>query len=205
MTKPMEISALCRQIESLASGQDRIIVALAGPPGCGKSTLAAELVRQINLPCCIVPMDGFHFDNDTLSRRGLLAQKGAPETFDLPGFARLIATLLQDATDRFPTFDRDTDCVDPIGGNIPADTRILFVEGNYLLFDEPGWADLASHWNASVWINVPKSVLEERLIRRWIYQGMSNDAALERAQSNDMANMRRILDRALSATWVIKP
>ena len=38
-------------------------------------------------------MDGFHLDNDILAARGLLQVKGAPETFDLVGFAGLISDL----------------------------------------------------------------------------------------------------------------
>lgn len=204
MTELPDHNNIIRQIEVLAADQERIIVAVAGPPGCGKSTLAKELCRQISLPCCVVPMDGFHFGNDTLSELGLLQKKGAPETFDLEGFLKLIKGLRYGNLDQFPTFDRDADCVIPAGGKIPVGTRILIVEGNYLLFNEPDWAELARFWDASIWVDVPQSILEERLIRRWTDQGMSTESALVRAHDNDMVNMRRVLDRALSATWVIR-
>jgi pantothenate kinase len=203
--KAPDLTTLARRIEEIAAGRDRVLVALAGPPGSGKSTLAAKLARQIGSSCCVVPMDGFHLDNETLSARGLLHTKGAPETFDLQGFIHLVAALRLGEEDRFPTFDRDADCVIPDGGNVPIDARVLIIEGNYLLFDEPGWVELANEWDASVWIDVPEPVLENRLIQRWIEQGMPRDAARERARRNDMPNALRIQTRALPSTWTVGP
>jgi len=198
-------AALARRIEALAVGHERFVVAIAGPPGCGKSTLASELGTRITLPSCVVPMDGFHLDNRTLSERGLLQRKGAPETFDVQGFSELIAAIRRGDASAFPTFDRDADRVIADGGSIPADTRVLIFEGNYLLFDEPVWAELAGEWDASVWIDVPDTVLENRLIQRWLGQGMARDAARERAESNDMANARRAQRQALPPTWRVGP
>lgn len=198
-------NALAEQIEKMAEGHKQILVALAGPPGCGKSTLAAELTDRIQLPNCIIPMDGFHLDNETLSKRGILSRKGAPETFDLQGFSQLVEMLQNGTADRFPLFDRDQDCVIEDGGVVPKGTRILIIEGNYLLFDESGWKELANQWDASIWIEVPEEVLEKRLIRRWIEQGLSVRDARVRAQGNDMANMRRIVDHVIPPTWVLGP
>jgi pantothenate kinase len=197
------LATLARGIEENAADRDRVLVALAGPPGSGKSTLAAELASQIRLSCCVVPMDGFHLDNETLSARGLLHKKGAPESFDLQGFIQLIAALRLGKEDRFPTFDRDADCVIQGSGKVPAGARILIIEGNYLLFDEPGWVELANEWDASVWIDVSEAVLEDRLIQRWIDQGMPRNAARERARRNDMPNALRIQNHALPSTWTV--
>ena len=176
-------------------------VAIAGPPGCGKSTLAAALAEKIGSCCCVIPMDGFHLDNATLGVRGLLSVKGAPETFDLAGFKTLIDALQSGVANFFPTFDRDADSVVENGGSLPDEVSVLLFEGNYLLFDEDGWADLADGWDASIWLEVPEDILQERLTRRWLDQGMSKQAALARAQMNDLVNARRVIDKALPATW----
>jgi pantothenate kinase len=46
---------------------DRSIVAIAGPPGAGKSTLAQALVDDLNDQIAgtaeVIPMDGFHYDD----------------------------------------------------------------------------------------------------------------------------------------------
>ena len=69
---------LAAHITGLVTPEKIVAVAIAGPPGSGKSTLAADLARRIGLSCCLIPMDGFHLDNATLSARGLLPVKGAP-------------------------------------------------------------------------------------------------------------------------------
>ena len=187
--------------------QDVLFIAIAGPPGSGKSTLAKTLAqRMANYKegyCCIIPMDGFHFDNDRLIADGRLDIKGAPETFDRHGFVQLIDDLKMGICSAFPTFDRDADAVVPNSGMIPKNVSIFLFEGNYLLFNEDGWADLSMKWDASIWLDVPQDVLEARLIQRWLDQGMPKDQALARARSNDLVNTERIIAKALPSTWVI--
>jgi pantothenate kinase len=104
------LSELLVRIEALAG--DRVIVAVAGPPGAGKSTLAEVLVNALNTraPCAaeIIPMDGFHYDDAVLAGWDLLAQKGAPQTFDIGGFASLLERLRKNVekTIAVPVFDR---------------------------------------------------------------------------------------------------
>lgn len=188
--------------------QDVLFIAIAGPPGSGKSTLAEtlaqSLAKHIELSCCIIPMDGFHFDNERLIAEGMLDIKGAPETFDRHGLAKLIDDLKMGICTFFPTFDRDADAVTPLGGQLPSDVSILLFEGNYLLFNEDGWADLSIEWDASIWLDVPQDVLEARLVQRWLDQGMPKDQALARARSNDLVNAKRIIANALPSTWVIR-
>lgn len=189
------------EIAALVTPAKILTVAIAGPPGSGKSTLAADLTRRIGPSCCLVPMDGFHLDNATLSARGLMSVKGAPETFDLAGFKKLIDSLQAGRVKHFPIFDRDLDSVIENAGSVPDDLSVLLLEGNYLLFDEPGWAGLADRWDTSIWLDVPEEILEARLVKRWLDQGMQAKEARERAQMNDLVNARRVVDRALPATW----
>ncbi len=74
----------------------RHLVAVAGAPASGKSTLAATMADDLTRKgraACVLPMDGFHLDNRILDARGLRQRKGAPETFDLRGFAALLRDL----------------------------------------------------------------------------------------------------------------
>ena len=79
-------------VEQIFKGQ-RLVIALAGPPASGKSTIAAILQRRLGPASTILPMDGFHHDNDWLEARGLRHRKGAPDTFDVTALTHLLTRL----------------------------------------------------------------------------------------------------------------
>lgn len=126
----------------------RVIVAIAGPPGAGKSTLSEALANAINTmqngTAAIVPIDGFHFDDAVLLDRGLLSRKGSPATFDVGGLTSLLERL-QRNTEAFvavPVFDRTLELSRGSARILPHELRILIVEGNYLLLGDPIWQGL---------------------------------------------------------------
>lgn len=183
--------------------QPRVLVALAGPPASGKSTMAEALVAALQdngETAALLPMDGFHLDNDTLDALGLRARKGAPETFDCEGFLALVRKARAGGDLSAPGFDRarDSSIADAI--TIPASTRFVVAEGNYLLFDEPGWRDLARLWDYSVFIAPPIDILRDRLIDRWLHFGLDQQTATARTGANDLPNASRVLDRQLPAS-----
>ena len=179
----------------------RYLVAIAGPPASGKSTVAEALAKQLRArgySSVVVPMDGFHLDNAVLRARGLLERKGAPETFDLDGFQTLIEKLRAGGAVAAPTFDRGLDRVVPGQCVVDAKDQIIVIEGNYLLLDEPGWRDLAALWDFSIFLDVPLPELENRLVERWVQNGHDPEAARTRAMSNDIPNANRISKSALA-------
>ena len=93
-THATRTSEIAEKIATLASTRDRIAIAIAGPPGSGKSHMAAAICTHLGEASCTIPMDGFHLDNSVLEERGLLQIKGAAETFDRQGFATLAAALI---------------------------------------------------------------------------------------------------------------
>lgn len=184
----------------LAHDSDRFLVAITGAPGCGKSTLASELARRLNAQgrkSIVVPMDGFHLDNSILEARGLRPRKGAPETFDAPGFLRLVRALKTGDEVFAPSFDRTRDLAIAGSVAVPAAARVVIVEGNYLMFDEAPWAELAGLWDLAVRVNVPMPELRARLIHRWLSLNYSSAVATRRAEGNDIPNAQRVIDHAL--------
>jgi len=200
-----DIAHLAAELFRRAAGSPRFMVAVAGPPGAGKSHLAARLHELLAAAsAAIVPMDGFHYDNAVLSGRQLLARKGAPETFDLAGFEALLRRLRAGGEDvAVPLFDRSADLARAGASIVPAATRFVIVEGNYLLLDEDPWRRLSGLFDWRVFLDVPRAELARRLVQRWVDHGLSPQAARERAFGNDMANAERVFARRLEPDVVI--
>ena len=201
------VNALAERVHALRPAHQRILVALAGAPGSGKSTLAAELCRRMRdqkIRAEVVPMDGFHLDNAILDTRGLRARKGSPDTFDAAGFVHLIRRLSDRAEVFVPLFDRTRDLAIAGATVVSADCEVVIIEGNYLLFNQAPWSDLAPLWTLSARLDVPLPELRARLIQRWLTLGLSRAAATRRAESNDIPNAARVIDLALPADLILR-
>ena len=124
-----------------------LLVGIAGPPASRKSTFSTSLSRDLEregVRSVIVPTDGFLLDNRLPEERSLRGGKRLPETFDLGGFQILLHRLRARHDPVFlPVFDRERDLSIAAARRMTSKARVVIVEGNYLLFDEPGWRDLA--------------------------------------------------------------
>ncbi|QBF30546.1 nucleoside/nucleotide kinase family protein [Thalassococcus sp. S3] len=185
------LGPLIQRIEVTAPKGRRRLIAIAGPPASGKSTLAERLSFQLK-NSVVVPMDGFHLENAILQRRGLLRRKGAPETFDLEGFTQLIRRLAVAREVTFPIFDRVADRAVAAGGVVTAACDTVLVEGNYLMFDAPGWRDLSPIWDLSIRLTLSEQTLERRLQARWTGLGFSDLDAMRKISCNDLPNAQRV-------------
>jgi pantothenate kinase len=178
----------------LADGR-RKLLGLVGAPGAGKSTLALALRDAFADIAQIVPMDGFHLAGTELLRLGRAGRKGAPDTFDSAGFAALLARLAGQPDDEIvyvPEFRREIE--EPVAGAIPVfpHTRLLIVEGNYLLLDAGPWARVASHLDDVWYVDVDDRLRTERLAERHQRFGRERAAALEWIATTDEPNARLI-------------
>jgi pantothenate kinase len=199
----MTPDALADEIRRRAEGRERFIVAIAGPPGAGKSTLADAVVQALGPGARVVPMDGFHYDDRVLDARGHRARKGAPHTFDATGFLHLMGRLRTGEEVAIPVFDRTMELARAAADVVVPSDRILIVEGNYLLLDDAPWSGLAPHFDFTVFLDVPMDELERRLIARGQSHGRSPEAASDWASSNDIPNARIVLTRSRPADLVI--
>ena len=195
----------------------RTLIALAGLPGSGKSTLAARLTADVNAALGLgtmtaLGMDGFHLSKAALRKMpdpaAAFARRGAPWTFDVPA---LVARLreLKDASGRasvgWPGFQHEIG--DPVENALavaPA-TRLVLVEGLYLLHSEDGWEELGPLWDERWYLETPLETAMERLAERhqtaW---GLTRAEAERRVAANDrlnaeiVAHTRELADRRLA-------
>jgi len=199
-----QVTAVAERVHALHENSSRLLVAVAGAPGSGKTTLATELARRLTLQkvnTIVVPMDGFHLDNAILDDRGLRPRKGAPETFDAAGFIHLVKRLKDNAEVIAPAFDRTRDLSVAGAVAIPGDCPVVIVEGNYLMFDEDPWSQLAPIWDLAVWIDTPMPKLRSRLIQRWLSLNHSRTAATRRAEATTFPTLNALSPRLCPAIW----
>jgi pantothenate kinase len=184
---------ILKAILDKSGSHKRFIVAIAGPPGAGKSTLSMALTQQLE-NSAVLQMDGFHYDNAILDQLGLRNRKGAPDTFDFQGFAMTLRRIRNcEPNIAIPVFDRTLDLSRAGASLITEYIKFVLVEGNYLLLHEPPWSGLAEYFDLAIFLDVPRSELYHRLVQRWLDLGQSQEQAHHWVNSNDMPNVDLVL------------
>lgn len=182
-----------------AGGGKRVLVAIAGAPGSGKSTVAERVVEVIAsnhaVSAALFPMDGYHFDDGVLKEMGRLAYKGAIDTFDAHGLRHMLARLKANEDDlvAVPVFDRAIEISRAGGRLIPKSTGIIVCEGNYLLARQAPWDRLKEIFDVTVFVDVGEAQLRERLQARWRSYGLDPTEIDRKVEQNDLPNGRAIM------------
>lgn len=192
-----DISGLAREAIGLAEDArgGRVILGLAGPPGAGKSTLAIAIVayaraQQGNSWAAYLPMDGYHLSNAQLERLGLLDRKGAPATFDVDGYAAMLARVATDDGRDIYVPDYDRTLHEPVAARhlIQKQARLVVTEGNYLAVDAPEWRAARRFIDHLWYLDAPDALREERLIERQVRGGRDTEAAENWVRHSDRLN-----------------
>ncbi|MEW1635942.1 nucleoside/nucleotide kinase family protein [Streptomyces sp. NPDC093801] len=182
--------------EALAATGGRRLLGIAGPPGAGKSTLAARIAEALGPErAVVVPMDGFHLAQAVLERTGRADRKGAPDTFDAAGYVALLRRLRpprQGPTVYAPAFDRRLE--EPIAGSIPVapDVPLVITEGNYLLHDAGEWASVRPLLDEAWYLDPAEPLRLDRLIARHVEHGKDPAHARAWVARSDEANARLV-------------
>lgn len=208
----------------------RLMIAVSGIPGSGKTTLAAIVAKRLNElhhqespglasndgVAAFVPMDGYHLSREQLSAMPdpdtAHARRGAAFTFDAPAFLALIKQLreplcAESRTLYAPSFDHAVK--DPVANDIPIHptARILVFEGNYLSLGSGAreWKEAAEMMDELWFVEVDEAVARKRLVSRHIAAGLAKDEdeAGRRADENDLVNGKEIIKGRLQVHEVI--
>jgi len=183
--------ALVRAKQLLQKNQKRGVIGIVGKPGAGKSTLTSHLIN--NLPkdsAVLIPMDGYHLSNKQLDRLGVSNRKGAFDTFDSHGFVELLKRINEEPTKDiyFPIFHREIEESYAADGVVPANTKLVITEGNYLLLDKGGWERVRAELDEVWYIEIDDAIRIERLTKRHQSFGKNYEDAISWATGSDERN-----------------
>jgi len=182
------------------------MVAVAGPPGSGKTAFATILVAMVNAEASddlavLVGLDGWHYPNDYLAthymdrggeRIALRSIKGAPETFDATGAYDCLSEIRRGEHVSFPVYSRRLHEPVPGGGSVDSSHKIVVVEGNYLLLDEDPWNRFRQLFDVRVFISASLETLMDGLKERHLRGGKTLAATERQIREVDLPNARRV-------------
>lgn len=186
----------------------KFIVFLAAPPGTGKSTLSLFLEKLSKEDSKLesiqaLSLDGFHYTNNYLkttffkdknSRKiSLYERKGSPETFDIETFKIYIKKIKEERDVKWPIYDRKLH--NPVMNVDDIKSKILLIEGNWLLLNEEKWKEVGRECDYSIFIEADSKLLKERLISRKKNGGLTEQEAEEFYLKSDFLNIERVIKK----------
>jgi pantothenate kinase len=191
----------------------RLMVAVAGPPGSGKSVFGMLLVAVLNAEAedsiaALVGLDGWHYSNAYLEthfieRNGeqipLRSIKGAPETFDAAGAYACLSRIRLGGQVSFPVYSRKLHEPIPAGETIYPVHRIIVVEGNYLLLEEEPWRGFRHLFDVRVFICASLETLLDGLRGRHLRGGKAPAVIEQHLREVDLPNIKRVEPSAVHA------
>lgn len=195
----------------------RLLVAVAGPPGSGKTALATILVQVLNAEAgeelaVLVGLDGWHYDNAYLESHVIESDgqqvtlrqiKGAPESFDVAKATACLSEIRSLGQAHIPVYSRQLHEPVPAAGLVSPAHRIVVVEGNYLVLDEPDWRPLRDLFDVRLFVTAPEEVLLEALRERHLRGGKPAAFIEAHMRRVDLPNARRVAPGAGHADFLV--
>ena len=195
----MRPAELAERAAALVPPGGRALLGIAGPPGAGKSTLAAALVAAVPR-AALVPMDGFHLDDAVLDALGRRDRKGAPDTFDAAGYVHLLRRLRarDEPVVHAPLFRRELELAVAGALPVPREVGLVVTEGSYLLLDGE-FAPVRGLLDACWHLDVDPDLRRARLVERHVAHGRTPGQAQAWVAGTDEPNavlVEAVADRA---------
>lgn len=208
-----------------AKGEEIRVLGLTGPPGTGKTTVAALVAEMLESAGAevagVAPMDGFHLSNALLDEWDLRERKGAPETFDVHGYVSLLQRVHEVSGTPLPASAPDAPAAragalvlapdyrrelhEPVAASIPlGPSGIVITEGNYLGLDRPGWREARRLIDLLVFIDTDETDIYRRLIARHEAFGKERAAAAHWVRTVDAPNVELVNSCRGSADAVVR-
>jgi pantothenate kinase len=200
----------------------RYLIAVAGPPGAGKSVFAEQLHFILEkgglhreAHAVALPMDGFHYPNVVLQAHvrklpdgteiRLSSLKGHPETYDVPRLRRFIQALIERPEYlMWPGYSRDVHDVIPEKYRVHESVNVVIIEGNYLLLDRGHFQGLAAWFDLRIYVDAPAPRIIANLMDRHIQGGRTIDEAKDWVKRIDLPNARTVESTKSAADVVIE-
>ena len=178
-------------LAALAQRPNAYLLAVAGIPGSGKSTVSEALCAQIP-GAVVLPMDGYHIPRAQLDEEGL-RRRGARHTFDHVQFRSDLLRLLETREGHFPAFDHAEKDPRPNAIWITRSTSLVIVEGLYLLMRD--WK-LEALFDLKVFLDCDLETALDRVAARHLACGLAQtvEQARTRVEKNDRLNALDILN-----------
>ncbi|KAF5544241.1 panthothenate kinase uridine kinase-related [Fusarium napiforme] len=193
--------------QKFCSPRQRILIALAGVPGSGKTTISDALIKELKKngisDVAVLPMDGFHYTRTTLSSfedpDEAFRRRGAPFTFNAAALLDLVALLKKTPVTthdepqiiiKAPGFDHARKDPIPDAIEISSRAKVVIIEGNYVLLDQEPWSRISTLADDKWFVDVPVDIARERLATRHLKARIEPtiEAAIKRADENDIPN-----------------
>jgi len=195
----------------------RFMVAVAGPPGSGKTAFASTLVAVINAEAehdmaVLVGLDGWHYPNAYLATRfinqgdgqiTLQRIKGSPETFDATNAYDCLSKMRNGGRVTFPVYSRRLHEPMSGGGLVALSHKMVIVEGNYLLLDEDPWRRFLELFDVCIFISAPLETLVASLAERHQRGGKSPEVTTRHIRQVDLPNASRVVPSAARAQVLV--
>jgi pantothenate kinase len=208
---------LAKRLMGLVQSERRLVMAVAGPPGSGKTCFSMLLAAVINArlgedAAVMIQQDGWHFpnaylDSHHLRRDGqnilLRKLKGSPETYDTRSAFAFLQGVKEGAALDYPVYSRTRH--DPLehAGTVSEAQRILIVEGNYWLFQEEPWTQFLALFDVSIFLSARAETLVEGLRMRHIRGGKTPEFTDQHMARVDIPNIYRVLEQSAPAQIVV--